>query len=274
MVEEFLQPMQDIDASVPPATPTGNIALGTPAQLTDFAPVLKWLLVNVVLAIALFVLWQFGLIQAVLATDRTHVSSILAGIFVLTVLHCLYWTWITSADLVAARRVRALATGSRLPLSLVDGRVQIGPNTLPPGIVSDYVANLVRKAEFGSGSGFNQTVLLRSFADRLRAREKLGLFVSEGLLRLALLGTAIGFILMLIPLSGLTSFDAETLRGALSGMTSGMAIALNVTVTGIGSALILKFEYYLLDTAIHELFELTAEVTEVAIIPRLGKSGE
>lgn len=268
--------MQDIEASVPPATPTGNIVLGTPAQLRDFAPVLKWLLVNIVLAIALFMLWQFGLIQAVLATDRTHVSSILAAIFALTVLHCLYWTWVTSTDLIAARQVRAAATASRQPLSLVNGRVQIGATVLRPGIVSDYIANLIRKAQFSApnAASFNQTVLLRSFADRLRAREKLGLFVSEGLLRLALLGTAIGFILMLIPLSGLTSFDADTLRGALSGMTSGMAIALNVTVTGIGSALILKFEYYLLDTAIHELFELTAEVTEVAIIPRLGKSGE
>ena len=41
-----------------------------------------------------------------------------------------------------------------------------------------------------------------------------------------LLGTAIGFILMLIPIAGLSSFDAETLRGALAGMTGGMAVAL------------------------------------------------
>ena len=67
--------------------------------------------------------------------------------------------------------------------------------------------------------------------------------------RLALLGTAVGFILMLIPIAGLTSFDVETLRKALAGMSSGMAVALNITVTGIGTALLLKLQYYFLTRA-------------------------
>jgi hypothetical protein len=74
------------------------------------------------------------------------------------------------------------------------------------------------------GCPLDQTLLLRALADQLRARERLGWFVSEALLRLALLGTAIGFILMLIPLSGLESFEIETLRGALAEMSGGMAV--------------------------------------------------
>ena len=91
--------------------------------------------------------------------------------------------------------------------------------------------------------------------------EKLGWFVAEALLRLALLGTAIGFILMLIPIAQLSSFEVETLRNALAGMSGGMAIALNVTVTGIASALLLKVEYYFLDRAIAELFAKITEIT-------------
>ena len=100
------------------------------------------------------------------------------------------------------------------------------------------------------GPHMDQMVLLRSLADQLRSRENLGWFVSESLLRLALLGTAVGFILMLIPLAALDAFDADTLRRTLTGMTSGMAIALNITVAGIGTALFLKLTYYLLDEAI------------------------
>ena len=96
--------------------------------------------------------------------------------------------------------------------------------------------------------------MLRSLSDQLRSREKLGWFVAEALLRLALLGTAVGFILMLIPIATIKAFDAETLRDALAGMSGGMAVALNVTVTGIGCALSLKLEYYLLDSSISELF--------------------
>src|SRR5690606_8991205 len=125
---------------------------------------------------------------------------------------------------------------------------------LEPGVFTTHVKNLVTKAELGAPGRLDQTLLLRNIADKLRGREKLGLFVSEALLRLALLGTAIGFILMLIPIAGLSSFDAETLRGALAGMTGGMAVALNVTVSGIATALILKFEYFQLDSAITELF--------------------
>ena len=140
-------------------------------------------------------------------------------------------------------------------------------------ILADHIANLVRKAAAGNGHApFDQTLLLRALADRLRGREKLGLFVSEGLLRLALLGTAIGFILMLIPISELNSFDPDTLRTALTGMTSGMAVALNVTVTGIASALVLKFQYYLLDGAVAELFDLITETTEVHVVPQLRQS--
>ena len=265
--------MQDIDVSTARAAPKGNAVLGTAAEIRDFAPVLKWLLVNVLLAIALIVMWSLGLIQQVLETDRTHVSTLIAAVFVLTALHCLYQTWVTSRDLVIARRVRdTVEAADAIPVQLADGRVMMDGHVLEAGFMSSHIANLIRKATLGQGSNFDQTVLLRSLADKLRAREKLGLFVSEALLRLALLGTAVGFILMLIPLSGLTSFDAVTLRDALTGMTSGMAIALNVTVAGIGAALILKFEYYLLDTAIAELFEIITETTEVGIIPRIGKA--
>lgn len=265
--------MQDIDTSPVRTAPKGNAVLGSWSEIADFAPVLKWLVVNVVLVIGLFALWSFGLIQQVLETDHTRVSLLIATIFGLTSLHCLYQTWITSRDLVVARRVRDLLENSDVvPVLLANGRVMLDGRELEHGLISTYVGNLLRKASLGQGQALDQTILLRSLADRLRAREKLGLFVSEGLLRLALLGTAIGFILMLIPLSGLTAFDPETLRGALNGMTSGMSIALNVTVTGIAAALVLKFEYYLLDTAIAELFEIITEATEVGVIPRMGKA--
>jgi hypothetical protein len=117
-------------------------------------------------------------------------------------------------------------------------------------------------------------VLLRSLADQLRARENLGWFVSESLLRLALLGTAVGFILMLIPLTALDAFDVESLRRTLTGMTGGMAIALNITVAGIATALFLKLTYYLLDQAVADLFREVTKVTEVYVIPTLVPGAE
>jgi hypothetical protein len=141
-------------------------------------------------------------------------------------------------------------------------------------MIARHVANLVAKARAQGGHRIDQTLLLRALADRLRGREKLGLFVSEALLRLALLGTAVGFILMLIPIAGLTAFDAESLRTALTGMSGGMATALNITVTGIGTALLLKLQYFFLDKAVGELVGSVTDVTEVYVISRLERGDD
>jgi len=247
------------------------------AEARDFAPVLRWILLNALVAVAMLALWHFGLVQAMLATDHTRISLIILVIFAFTALACLYQTVITSQELVSARKARSIIAKARVSgFRVTEEGVTTGDGQLlPPGTLTTHIGNLVIKAEKQNGGRIDQTLLLRALADRLRSREKLGWFISEALLRLALLGTAIGFILMLIPIAQITSFDAETLRPALTGMTGGMAIALNVTVTGIATALILKLEYYFLDKAIAELFDLVTEITEIYVIPTLeqGSNG-
>jgi hypothetical protein len=245
--------------------------LGTEARSSDYAPLLKWILVNVVAAFGVLVLWYFGLLQAMLSTDRTHMSAVILGIFVVTSLHCLYQTIVVSHELVVARKVRAaVLAGAGRPLILKDDQVITGlGDRLEPGIVTTHIADLISKARGAGGANVDQMVLLRSLADQLRARENLGWFVSESLLRLALLGTAVGFILMLIPLTALDAFDVESLRRTLTGMTGGMAIALNITVAGIATALFLKLTYYLLDQAVADLFREVTKITEVYVIPTL-----
>ncbi|MBN9309927.1 MAG: MotA/TolQ/ExbB proton channel family protein [Devosia sp.] len=256
--------MDDVKAAV----------IGSPMQVRDYAPVLRWLVVMGLVALLLLTLWQTGLLATVLESDHTRISLLIFGLFLITSLNALFHAVDVSRELIAARKARAVIEAeSRTGFRLLGDKVLTGAGTLvEPGILASHVANLVRKADLGGAGRIDQTLLLRTVADRLRAREKLGLFVSEGLLRLALLGTAIGFILMLIPIAGLSSFDAETLRGALAGMTGGMAVALNVTVSGIAAALVLKFEYFQLDEAIGELFSTIAEVSEINVVPAIEKS--
>ena len=252
-------------------TSDGGILIGPPEARTDFGPVLRLILVTVIAATGLVVLWQMGLLDAVIQTDHTRVSLIIFAVMVGTILHCFYQTVYISRELIAARRVRAILErerGARFAIR-PEGVVTSAGTVLPPGVLTGHIAALIRKGELQTEGTVDQSLLLRLLADRLRSREKLGLFVSEALLRLALLGTAIGFILMLIPISALTSFETDTLRGALSGMTSGMAIALNVTVAGIAGALLLKLDYYLLDAAIAELFDTIVETTEIYVVSAL-----
>lgn len=243
-----------------------SIFLGTPSESRDYLPLLRWLILMSLTCFGVAVLWQLGILQLMFTTDRTRISSLILALFAITTLHCLTQTWIVSRELTATRSFRDTLRGDWARLSVVAADA----NSMPHGsMIARHVANLMAKARTQQGRRIDQTLLLRALADRLRSREKLGIFVSEALLRLALLGTAVGFILMLIPIAGLTAFDAETLRKALAGMSGGMATALNITVTGIATALLLKLQYFFLDKAIVELFDSITEVTEVHIVSAL-----
>ncbi|MHA1560448.1 MAG: hypothetical protein ACTSWI_07260 [Alphaproteobacteria bacterium] len=237
----------------------------------DYEPLLKWLMTMTLIVAGLVALWYFDMIQQMLDTDRTKISVVILLIFAATSVHCMVQTIKVSRDLISARKAReAIEESGGRRVTVIDKRVvTANGETLEPGIMTRHISDLVSKARTIGQHHLDQTILLRSLADQLRSREKLGLFVSESLLRLALLGTAVGFILMLIPISELNSFEVENLRQTLTGMSEGMSIALNVTVAGIGTALLLKFQYYLLDEGIADLFRLVTETTEVYIVPTL-----
>jgi len=251
--------------------------VGPASEVRDYGPVLRWLLVTCLVVIGFGALWYLGLIQTMFATDRTHISTLILILFVITSLHCLLQALQVSRELVVARRTRAvLAAESTNPtFTRAGGNVVTGTGVaLERSALATHIANLIDKAARQKSARLDQTLLLKTVASQLRSREKIGVFVSEALLRLALLGTAIGFILMLVPIAALSSFDADTLRTALAGMTSGMAVALNVTVSGIACALILKFEYYQLDGALTELFDSISDTSEIYVVPALERGAD
>ena len=254
---------------------TAGVLIGRSDEARDYVPLLRWLVLSGLVAFGVLALAYFGVLQVMLETDRTRLSVLILAIFVITSLHCLYQTIVVSRELVSARRASEQIVSSPGALSLVGEKVLTRDGReLPPGAMTSHIRNLIAKSQVQGGRRLDQTLLLRSLADRLRAREKLGWFVAEALLRLALLGTAVGFILMLVPIAGLSSFDVETLRTALAGMSGGMAIALNVTVAGIATALVLKLEYYFLDEDIAELFSKITEVTEVYVVSALERGAD
>src|SRR6201999_4120119 len=91
-------------------------------------------------------------------------------------------------------------------------------DALPPGLVSDHIRNLVVKAETQASGRVDQTLLLRSLADRLRGSNGFGAFASDTLMKLGLLGTIIGFIIMLAPISTLDATDKVAMKSSMGLM--------------------------------------------------------
>jgi hypothetical protein len=246
----------------------GSKLIVTPFELLDYVLLLKWLILAGVIAVGFIAVWQFGLFAAMLQADRSYISLVITLLFLGTSVHCAVGVVSVSRELNAARRVhRTVRANSRN--FVVDGdTVTADGNALVPGLATDHVRNIILKAR-GMKGRIDQTLLMRSVADMLRGRLQVGWFISDSMFKLGLLGTLIGFILMLAPINAIKTFDPLTMKAAMSTMSSGMAVALYTTLAGLVGGLLLRLQYYFLETGSTALFNVTAETTEVYVIPAL-----
>lgn len=88
---------------------------------------------------------------------------------------------------------------------------------------------------------------------RLRSRYAFGFIVADLMMKLGLLGTVIGFIIMLGSLQDLNSVDISVMQKLLADMSNGMKIALYTTLTGMLAGIFLNAKYNFLDWATDHL---------------------
>jgi MotA/TolQ/ExbB proton channel family len=144
-----------------------------------------------------------------------------------------------------------------------------GSDALPPGLVADHIRDLALKARKQGTGRLDQTLLLRSLADRLRGSNGFGTFASDTLMKLGLLGTIIGFIIMLAPIAGLDAADRTLLKSSMGLMGDGMAVAMYTTLAGLVGSVLLKVQYYMLDAATAGVFSHAVRLTETHVVPAL-----
>ena len=93
-------------------------------------------------------------------------------------------------------------------------------------------------------------------------------------MKLGLLGTIIGFILMLAPIAGLDAADRASVRSSMGLMSDGMAVAMYTTLTGLIGSVLLQAQYYLLDEATGKVFALATDLTEVFVVSVLEREAD
>ena len=188
--------------------------------------------------------WQYGLLELALSMDRSYLSSVILVIYAALSCH-----WL----LIAARLSNESDSADTLKLT---------ESALPEDI-SDK-ENLIKdlRQQLRSANSSEQAIeSLDLFADRVSNRHAFGYFASDVLLRLGLLGTIIGFILMLLPVSSIREFDSSVMQQLLASMSGGMAVALYTTLTGLITSTLLRFQYYILESAAADMvYQVSLEV--------------
>lgn len=243
--------------------------LRSASSAPDRAPLMRWMIFTGLCAFAGVLLWEYGLLQLMLASDRTYISAIITLLYIASSLHCLWRTIAISREGDAGRdAARILIKPDMVASIAVSSSQQVA---LPPGLITDHIRNLVIKAETQGSGNLDQMLLLRSLADSLRSSNGFGGFASDTLLKLGLLGTIVGFIIMLAPIAAIDATDRANMKSSMGLMSDGMAIAMYTTLAGLVGSILLKIQYYMLDAATARVFSQAVTLTETRVVPALER---
>ena len=216
----------------------------------------------------LFLVAERGLLTLALTSDRSNISAVILILYGLLSLHWLYLALQLSSAQTAVDQAQPLFEKVR-SLSISEGRVCVNDEVLPGSVFADYLKDLIQKSEKTTQTNIDHGILLEVLGERLMAKHAFGHFASDMLLKFGLLGTIIGFIMMLKPVGELTDFDPNVLQQLLGQMSGGMAVALFTTIAGLVTSTLLALQYQLLDGAAIRFIDKVAVSVDVLVLPVL-----
>lgn len=232
----------------------------------------RWLILAGLIAFAAWVAWDLFILQRLLLADKTRIGMLITVIFILGSIHCAVRSWFLSQQLEALESIIRQAAHSAPQIH--DGRLSFGEQPLIPSLAESYLTSaLTRQAVASTHTPVpDQQLLAQVMAEQARGQHEAGWFVASSLVKLGLLGTVIGFLLMLAPVTALESFDQSQVQNLLKQMTVGMGVALNTTLLGLVGTLLLGMQYLLVDRAADHLVAQTVHFTETCLSSWYGQT--
>jgi hypothetical protein len=207
---------------------------------SPFQPIFLWLLMLSIFSFGVFVGWDQGLLLPLFEQDATRLSVAVCIILALMTLHSGYRSvWIS-------KELRALEVFRDYPQQQYTG------------VAQGYFA-----ARFRHHEETPQLALIaETMSDRAHRNHSVGWFCAGLLIKLGLLGTVAGFVMMLGSLDGLDNLDTSDVTKLMSQMTGGMRIAMNTTLVGLSASILLSAQYLLLDRCADHLVTVCIETGE------------
>ena len=173
-----------------------------------------------------FLLIELEILSLIIESDRSNISLIIIMLYLGSSIHWFFLAW------KLGKEAEVLSLDKNTSKDQEINKINLYLNGLES-------KNFTEKQE-----------RLNVLADELSNRHSFGYMAVDVLLKLGLTGTVIGFILMLLPIGEIKEFDPQILQQLLATMSGGMAIALYTTLTGLLTSMLLKFQYFLLDSGV------------------------
>lgn len=232
-------------------------------QTFHYRLLLHWGIYLGIMAFLLWLSWELGFLYVIFSTDPTHMTWLIAAFFLGGTIHCGVRAVYLSTQINAILDITAAHSCWR------------AHESLPANFLRSVQKSLQAQQPMEQNTPDPENQLLTDiFAEEARSQHEFGWFVTSLLVKLGLLGTVIGFVLMLKPLGALESFDVSNIQTLLANMTSGMGVALYTTLLGLIGSMMLSFQYLLMDRAADELVARTVHYMQTELLQEMRRPAE
>ena len=216
-----------------------------PSGVDSHKPFYGWLILFGLMMFGAFLLWWHSLWHIVLTQDQTYLSAIIVVLFLMTTLYLGRCAWRISNE-------------HRLAESLFNDSSNASDTS---SWAADYLQLLAQSQKQTDGGQRLAESLQARLIEQVHGGHSSGWFLSDILLRLGLMGTVIGFVLMLSSVVGLQEEGISALKQLLTSMSGGMQVALLTTLTGLCSAMLVSMQCHWLDRCGDRLVSRIIEIS-------------
>ena len=207
---------------------------------------IKWLFGLVLIICIFYLLFYYGFISKLFQNDISFISPIILFIF-------------TASTIFVGYQVNLLQTCINT-LKTSDDISDIS-NISQTKQKNYYITCINELSEQTNVSNLSNMYELLEL--RLSKYLRIVSFIVDLLIRLGLVGTVIGFILMLQSVTLIENFDIGLMQDLMKNMSTGMMVALYTTLTGLTTAIVLMLQNKYLELLLIDLYSLVSKKLRV-----------
>jgi len=205
---------------------------------------LQWSIYAISSFFILWLSWKYQILSNLFIGDTTKVSYLIVMLFVMGSLHCGYRAFYLSRQLNALTGIVNKVESKHFDDSL-------------PAMFTNSLLRKLQKEDQATKSMnlVNHDQLVDTFVEEVYALKQFEWFFLGMQIRLGIIGSVIGFMLVLGPLDMLETINNQ-----------GMGVVLNTLIVGLIGSMLLGFQYLLVDRGADELITRTLQYIQAELV--------
>lgn len=186
----------------------------------------QWLLFASVVIFLFYLAFDSGVLSSIIGSDVTRISVIIILVFIGISCFCAWRCFVISHQ-----------------ISLCIPLFEKAEDKFLYQASYSWVQDYWQTCEAGK----NQSLMAEILAEKFAGANQVGWFFSAIIIKLGLLGTVIGFVIMLSSISSIDALVVDDIKNLMQQMTQGMGVAMNTTMVGLVCSMLTGIQYLLLD---------------------------